>query len=538
MTIRERMQRMTLREKAGQTGMPAPNAVRSGVEKYGSYAEYFRAVPFNGLYVAPNMPDEKGGAVGKAARFAEIMEGASAAQSIPLFVSCDGEFGGKGIFEEFHSIPTLMAVGAAQDEELAYKRGYYWAKELRAAGINWPFGPVCDMVSHFLSTSILRKCSDDPELVAKICAATIQGIQAAGVPACGKHFPGCGRDYRDSHFASCVNEISFEEWSANEGFVWRAMTEAGMKSVMTAHPAIPCLDGSFARGRVPRPASASKKVLDYLYGDIGFSGLTLTDAVSMKSLAAAFEHDDIYIECFNAGNDIVLFVHDDYIDVIERAVLDGRITQERLDHSVEKILRFKEEIGLFDPDWRFSEPFSATERAAMEDCNLQIARKALTLVANEDKRLPFRDVKHVSIVSIAQHDPFFESIGALKSAFEQRGITVELTDCIESKTKLKEMSLRSDLIIYGCYLNHAQPQGLPSYSSPRETGTMFNCMSYGAEKTVVVSFGVPSIFYNYFESADIFINAYSDDIGTMQAVAAAVLGEIPLVGKPPMSLRP
>lgn len=543
MTVKTLMQNLTLREKIGQTGIPAPNALRDGVKKHGSYAAYFSAVPFSGLYVAPGITGDQGETVSRSADFRDLMTRTSDALRVPLLVSADAELGGAYLFRDFHPMPRNMAVGAAGDEALTRQLGYYWAKELKTAGIFWPFGPVCDLVSGMtglFSSHVLRCFSDDPALTARLACAFIQGAQEAGVAACGKHYPGHGHEYRDSHFSSTVNELTLEQWENSEKRVWDAVIASGVKSIMSAHTPCLCLDDSYARGVYRRPSSASKKVLDYLHRPMSFSGLTVTDAVSMKCLAAAFDHDDIYTECFHAGNDIVLFVHDDYLDVMEQAVQDGQISMDRLDDSVERILAFKQALGLLDRSYAQIEPFTADDSRAYESCCYEIARRSLTLVNNTDNKIPYdvHSVRHVTIVAITQYDPFIQSLDVLKKELERRGVCVDITDAIQSKEHLKTISHRSDIIINACYMDQARPYGFPGYSREKEMATLFDSLSFGAEKTVVVSFGLPSIYYHYFESADRYVNAYSDSPQTMQAFAAALFGEIPLTGQSPMALRP
>ena len=133
---------------------------------------------------------------------------------------------------------------------------------------------------------------------------------------------------------------------------------------------------------------------------------------------------------------------------------------------------------------------------------------------------------------------FQKDLCYLKEAFEKRGIEVEILERLRTKAQLKEIADTSDIIVYACYLASSRPIGMSVYSRPEQMGTLFHSLSYGANKSVCVSFGTPSIYYNYFECADVFINAYSDDKGTFQAFVDGILGDFPFVGESPVPLRP
>lgn len=537
---RPKLSEMTLREKIGQTGMPAPGEVRKGIQSCGGYRNYFTKYPFTGLYVDSSIIDNNGNKFTSPTDLAQTLADASNSVRIPLLVTCDHEKGAKGQFDEFHRIPSNMSVGAACSEELAYERGYLWAKELKSMGVNWPFGPVGDLHGNFFSTSGVRCLSDSTDTAVKLYPSMIQGIQAAGVAANAKHFPSGGRDYRDSHFSSNCNNSTQEDWNRRMKPIWKSAIDAGVLSFMVGHSAFPAFDPSYARGKVPRPGSASQKVLDILRKDLGFDGVVVTDAVSMKNLAAAFEHDDIYIECFNAGNDVILFVHDDYIDVMEKAVLDGRVSMERLDESVERILDMKEKLGLFDGPVTVSHALTDEENKHFDDVNYQIAQKALTLISDTNHVIPFdpKSVKNVTIIAVTPYKPFLDDLKGMVAAFEKRGVQANIMDGITSKETLRELSETEDIIIYACCLAQGFMKGMPFYSTPENMLTLFDSLSYGAEKSIVASFDAPSIYYNYFESADIYINAYSSDIGTMNAFVDGILGDFTFTGKSPVALRP
>ena len=394
--------KLTLRQKIGQTGMPGPSHVYNGIRECEGYDRYFMKYPFAGLYLTADMKDHNENKIPSPKALGEILQEASDACQIPLLVSCDAELGAKGLFDELHRISSNMSIGAAGSGELAYQRSYYYARELRSCGVNWAFSPVCDMVSNFFGVSGVRCMSDQPDMIMELLPDIIRGFQDAGVGATAKHFPGSKGDYRDSHFSTTTNKLTREAWDASYGKIWKTAVDAEVDAVMVSHSAFPAVDSSYARGKIYRPATASQKVLDILREEMGYQGVILTDAVSMKGVTSAFEHEDIYIECFNAGNDMILFCHNDYIDVMEKAVLDGRVSMQRLDEAVERILNMKEKLGLFEGR-RDLMPLTQEENQAFEQISYNIGKKAITLINNEDRMIPFdpAKVKRVTIINLA-----------------------------------------------------------------------------------------------------------------------------------------
>lgn len=527
---------LTLREKIGQTGFPGVRDLRLGVINNGGYAGYFTKYPFTGMYAdhaltVDNIPFES------PEHMARTLKEANDTLKIPFLVAGDMEYGPAAKFPSLHHVPTNMSMGAANSEELAYKRAAFFAKELKTMGVNWSFSPVTDMLNNFFDVMGIRCISDNVDTISKISAALVHGLEDNGVASSPKHFPGSGNDYRDTHFCTAQNEMTREEWDATYGKIYRSVIKAGARSIMISHMAFPAVDDSNTSNGSPRPATTSKKVLDILRKEMNYDGIIVTDAVAMKAIASAFDHEDVYIECFNAGNDIVLFVHDDYIDVMEKAVLDGRVSMERLNESVQRILDFKESLGLFE-EKDITPALSDEENAEFDALNYEIGKSALTLINNKMGTIPFdpKNIKSVIIVAYSPYEPFVEGTKAIKAEFESRGIKADIVKSFDTKEEMEEAASKYDLIIYATYLAMAQPTGMPFFSS--NFSTLFNAFSYGAEKSVAASFGAPSIYYNYFETAPAYINAYSMDKSTMRAFVGGILGDFDITGKSPVALKP
>ena len=535
--MRPNLEEMTLREKLGQTGMPSPSELKIGVTECGSYEKYIKKYPFSGVYITEAFKKPDSTPYASPEEMGNAVHSMSNAANIPMLVTGDYEFGAHGLFDCLHAAGTNMEMGASRNLELIYKRAYYWARELRSFGVNNPFGPVNDIMTNFFNCSAIRRISDDWKVIREVQTALIKGIQDAGLAACMKHYPGPSNDYRDSHFSLCSTDKDVEQWYATNFHIYKAAVQEGVMSVMSTHGAWPSIDPRRSRGNIPRPATASKPVMDILRNEIGFNGVLYTDAVNMKGMSAAFDHDDVYIESFLAGHDIILFVYNDYIDVMEKAYNAGRITMEQIDERVTRVLDLKEKLGLFEAPLSLN-PLTDEENADFERVLYELAKSAQTLVTNATGAIPFnpKKVKKAVILPVSPMEDFKKNLPIMVDAFAKHGIEATIVEKFTKKI-LEELDAENDIIIYACQIKTGFAQGMPFFDRP-ELLQLFHSMSYGASKSVVISFGHPSVYYNYFENCDMYINTYSADKCAMTAVVDGILGDFTFTGKSPVSLFP
>ena len=536
--IEELMSKMTLREKIGQTAIPSPTMLRNELKEYGGYGEYFQKNPYAGMYVIKsNMVDAEGNAFSTPEEAAAVYKKASEMSKIPLLISCDAERGAYYLFNELHLIAINPLLGAAQAKELAYKRTYYYARELKRCGVNWPFGPVVDVISSFFTPSGVRCISDDPDKIIPLIPSIIKGYHDAGIAPCAKHFPSnASKEYRDSHISNTMNTATLEEWKERCGRIWKAVMDCGVEGIMTSHASFPAVEP----GRTPNggyiPSTVSKNVLDLAREYLEYDGIIITDDIGMGSLGSAYSRDDLYVNALNAGNDLVLFCRGDYIDVVEKAVLDGRVSEERINQAVRRVLRLKEKLGLFD-GIQIEPPLTEEENRDFERVNYELAQKGMTLITNNTIPFDPKKVKNAAIITISPEERFPTQLEALVDAFASYDVNARIYDGIGTKEELQEIAETNDIIIYACLLTGGYGK-IPWFSTPKDMRTLFNRLSFGAEKSVVVSFGIPSIYYNYFENVGTYINAYSNDASTMRAFADGIFGKFEFTGKSPVALKP
>lgn len=476
----------------------------------------------------------------QSAEFKKFIDAQSQVLKIPAFTAVDCERGVGHIFSDLSKICDAPALGSTDSEELAFALGAAVARELRCAGFNWRWFPVADVASRF-STGIMRSlCVDFPDRMIRLANAHISGMQSEGVAGTLKHFPGGDRlETRDSHFTQTVISSSMEEWWAEQGKIFKGIIDGGVYSVMIGHSAFPACDDSQING-VPIPATLSKKIItDLLKGEIGFEGVVITDAITMGSVSSILDYEDLIVALINAGNDVLLSCKLSAGDIIEKAVLDGRIPMERIDDACSRILNMKEKLGMFREDY-FDLPYCAKDVVPVtRKINMEVARRSITLVRDRKQLLPLNknDIKHVAIICSTHDDAFPEELNALKAEFEKRGATVSIQRRLTSPQALQEISDRADLIIYAVYVAPHKPRGgLTLYGD--ECTTYFHAFTSGKEKSIGVSFGYPYIHYNIMENANTFINAYSKSPESMQAFVEAIFGEIEITGQSPVHLIP
>lgn len=474
------------------------------------------------------------------APYKKYLEELGSYMKIPPLVGGDFAAGGCNVFEDLSGIVNATAIGAADSEELTFALGAAVAREIRCGGHNWRWCPVVDIANRNNTCCMRTFAIDDVERTVRLSKAYMRGMQSEGVAACAKHFPSEGRvEARDAHFTSTTNPDSMEVWRAEQGKVYQEIFDAGVYSVMVGHTAFPAADDTMINGRYV-PATISKKIItDLLKGEMGFKGVVITDGIGMAALFSLMPYEELIVALVNAGNDVILGSKLSSGDLIEQAVLDGRIPESRIDDACQRVLDMKEKLGMFEEGYYDLPYTSADVVPETKRINAEIARRSMTLVRDRHQLLPVKQetVKKVSIIISTHSDRFVTDLEALKAAFERRGIEVYMQRRLKNTPELKVISDDSDLIIYAAYVApHAPAGGLRLFGD--ECRTYYHAFNHGKEKSIGVSFGYPYIHYDTMENADTFINAYNPSPEAMEAFAEAIFGEIEITGKSPVLLIP
>ncbi|PTM08325.1 MAG: beta-N-acetylglucosaminidase, partial [Bacteroidetes bacterium] len=342
----------------------------------------------------------KGGPV----RQAKLNNELQAISKIPLLIGMDAEWGLGMRLDSTYSFPWNMTLGAINDNKLIEQAGKHIGEHCKRLGVHFNFAPVVDINTNPKNPIIgNRSFGEDRDNVTNKALAFMKGMQEAGVLANAKHYPGHGDTEQDSH--ETLPTISFDEKRIDsvELYPYRELIKKGLSSVMVAHLNVPSLES-----RSGYPSSLSKHIVtDILKDSLGFTGLIFTDALTMKAAANFDSPGAIDLAAFNAGNDVMLMSASvsQGIERIMEAFNSGDITEERLAHSVKKVLQAKYKVGLnkYEPIGTYN-LFKDLNRLEDDILYEELLENAITVVKNKSDDLPLRKLETRSIAYVKLGD--------------------------------------------------------------------------------------------------------------------------------------
>ncbi|MET7654701.1 MULTISPECIES: glycoside hydrolase family 3 protein [unclassified Streptomyces] len=321
-------------------------------------------------------------------------------RGLPVLISTDQEHGAVcRVGSPATLFPGAMAIGAGGSRADARTLGRLAGRELRAMGIRQNYSPVADVNVDPANPVIgVRSFGADPDAVAALVRAEVEGYRAAGVAATAKHFPGHGDTAVDSHTGFPVITHSREVWEALDAVPFRAAIAAGADSLMTAHILVPSLDASGDPATLSRPI-----VTGILRERLGYDGVVVTDALDMAGVRTKYGDDRVPVLALKAGVDQLLNPPDLAVawNAVLRAVQDGELTERRLDASVLRILRLKARLGLLDEPYvrpaDVGRTVGAREHRTAAD---RIAERTTTLLVNKGPLLPLSPRTHPRLLVV------------------------------------------------------------------------------------------------------------------------------------------
>ena len=267
------------------------------------------------------------------------------AMSVPPLLLCDEEGGTVSRLGSTVGSLKLKSMYHYRDqgEDTARANARAIAEELLSFGLNADLAPVADVWSNPANTVIrYRAYSDDFSEAARLVAAAVEGFHLGGAACCLKHFPGHGDTAADSHYGSVYVERSLEELRERELLPFRAGIDAGADMVMVGHLIVKALD--------EEPAPFSRAVVtELLRGELGFTGVVITDALEMGALGG-YTSGEAAVKAILAGVDLLLCPGDpeEALAALEEAAERGELPEERIRESVLRILEMKESMGLLE----------------------------------------------------------------------------------------------------------------------------------------------------------------------------------------------
>ena len=536
---------LTLRQKVGQLIMPwvLGDFAPEGSPSHDRILEYIEDQGIGGVIMSVGSPTE----------VAAKLNDFQAHSNIPLLVAADLETGAgfrmRGAVQMPGTIelggatdfPSLMAVGATADPQLAYEMGRITAREARGVGIHIPFAPVLDVNNNPDNPIInVRSFGENPEDVADLGAAFVRGVQEHGAIATGKHFPGHGDTETDSHLGLPVIPHSRARMDSVEMFPFRHAIEAGMGAVMTAHISVPSLDGG-----VGDPATLSSAVLtDLLRDEMEFDGLLFTDAMDMSAISRGFGAEEASVRAIEAGADVILMPPsvERAVEGIAAAVESGRIDASRIDASVRRILETKKQMGLDrDRTVQIDQIGQVVGIPAHTQVAAEIAERSITLLHNGGNLLPLLGTRSARVMSVS----FRRTSDVLAGRYfntRLRQTYPRLTTAgldVNSGPALYEDLLRQArqqaLVILSTYVTAFSQSG--SLALPEEVVDFAGQLTEIGVPHIVISFGNP---YLITELPDVraYMLAWSGSEVSQTAAAQALFGDIEISGRVPTRIPP
>lgn len=467
-----------------------------------------------------------------------------AKSKVPPIISADLE-GSRHSFAFGTPVLGQLGLAAVDDVQATEKSSEILAREGRAMGVRWSFTPVIDINTAFRSPIVgTRSYGSDVNKIERHAVAHVHGLQRNGVAATAKHWPGEGYDDRDQHLVTTTNPLSMDEWKETFGRLYRTLITEGVLAIMSGHISLP----AYIRSKIPdagleafRPASVSRLLnVDLLRDELGFNGIIVSDATPMGGLSAWGHHLDTLPDIIANGCDMILFSDEPEEDMaaVKAAVEDGKITPERLEEAVLRVLALKAHLKLFQPSDVLPDAAEARRLLAHPD-NVAASREYIgrspTLVKDVNGIFPLdpAKIKRVLLVDggiihplMPQPLKFLLPELLRKEGFE---VTIDRSDIVPTPDDF-------DLVLYALGDESLLVRGRIFVDWHRMGGGgLFKAMyrPWTNIPSVMISFGHP---YHLYDAPRVpaYINAYSTMDSVQEAVVDCMLGRKPFLGTNPV----
>ena len=476
---------------------------------------------------------------------------------VPLLVSADLESGMGMRFLDTTYWPWAMAVAATGDPSLAEAEGRVVAREARLVGVNHIYAPIADVNIDADNPVInTRSFGEDPAEVSRFVAAFTRGVQAEHVLATAKHFPGHGDTHVDSHRSLPILGVDRARLDQVELLPFRAAIDAGVRSIMIGHLAVPSLDDELVPVRLPgagenpygtaasevpqngtMPATISKKIVaGLLRRELKFDGLVVSDAMDMGGITEHFDAGEAAVRAIEAGQDQILMSPNvnAAIAAVKAAVKSGRLSEARIDESVRRILDAKAFAGA--PVGTQEEIFRGIDTKEHRELAASIARRALTLVREQSGSLPVRKNARVVIVTVSDFPETVSPLPDFEREMRRRLAAPPQTFLIDSRTvdvaPTVAAAQNADAVVFALAVRARSGSG--SIAVPEVARKLV--ADLGARiPTIAISFGTPYLLREI-PTAGTYFCAYGIQPVMQLAAVHALFGEAPVSGKLPVTI--
>ncbi|HEX8337562.1 MAG TPA: glycoside hydrolase family 3 N-terminal domain-containing protein [Pyrinomonadaceae bacterium] len=461
------------------------------------------------------------------------------ASRVPLFVGADYE---RGLRMQMKTAGTPftnnMGVAAAGDPRAAFEQGRVTAREARAVGVNWLFGPVADLNNNPDNPVInVRSFGEDPRRVAEFVAAAVRGTREGGALSTAKHFPGHGDTAVDSHIGLPTIRADRARLERLELVPFRAAVSTGVDAVMTAHVALPALTGD------DLPATLSPKVTtELLRRELKFDGLVVTDSLGMGAITKGFPGGEASVRAVLAGADVALTPPElkASLDALEEAVNNNRLTRERVDESVRRILRAKYGLGLAERRTVDAAAVrSLVERPEALESARRVAEASITLLRDGRGLLPLdarRAAGAAFVVVAADDDPeegrtFVPRVQAWAPG--ARVLRADPGTTAAEYDALVTEAAKADAVIVAAFVKRAAGKG--TVALPERQAEFVRRLVAAGKPVAVVAFSGPYLV-RQFPDAAAFVVAYGIEDVAQEAAVRVLFGDAPARGRLPVTV--
>ncbi len=514
------METMSVEEKIGQLFMVAAYSNKDASHEQ-AIGKLIREYKIGGLIFM------QGGPI----RQARLTNNYQAIADIPLLIAMDAEWGPSMRLDSVTRFQRQLTWGAVQDDSVIYRSGAEIARQLKRLGVQVNFAPVIDINNNPRNPVIGdRSFGEDKYNVALKGLAYMNGLQENGIIACGKHFPGHGDTDADSHKTLPVITHSRDRLDTLELFPFNILMQQGLGSIMLAHLFIPSLDDTPGRASSMSPAVGR----DLLRDSLGYRGLVFSDALNMKGVSDHYAPGELEVQAFLAGNDVLLFSQDvgKAFRAIKAAVDDGRISMQRLDESVVRILKAKAFTGLpaREPVKVQNIVYDLNSHEA-EKVKELLTEKSITLVKAADTLVPLGSPqgKDIAVLAIGAgtKTPFQKTAAHYSSTSNFfLGSNADEASVSGTVTRLKSF----DLVVVT--IDGMNRSASKRFGVSRGTERLLEELSSYTSLAAVL-LGSPYAC-KYAEAADHIIVTYDNDNYTQKVAAEALMGARPFEGRLPV----
>ena len=458
---------------------------------------------------------------------------------IPLWITQDMEYGAAMRISGTTRFTPAMGVAATGDKRNAFIMGQVTAREAKALGVHQIFAPVLDVNNNPNNPVInVRSFSGNPDIVSEFGIAFMRGVQSEGLIATAKHFPGHGDTDSDSHLELPVLNHDYNRLDSVELIPFRRAIEGGIQSIMSAHISFPKIS------EYPEiPGTLDESILgDILVDSLNFEGVIVTDGLEMNGITKQFSPGRAVIRALNAGADIMLISPDIHTAISEviAAINNGEITEERINKSFRKILRWKQEMGLFEKNntidiHHLDKIINSKAHQAEAD---RIARESITILKDQNNLLPLDPIKYKNVLLISIADDELGNTGSFFarslrdyhpnvsfSVFDNRSDDNDVQ-------KIIQQAQSADLIIIGSFISLRFAE---SIQLPKKHSAFLNKIMKLNKKTVLTMFGNPYLV-SELQETDVHVMAWSNHSMQMKAVAPTLFGAANVSGTLPIEI--